>query len=64
MYDYLYDKYGLADYIVLKFDEEDLAEMVSDVNALIGIGYQSVGGISIRTGASRGAYLLQAMIKT
>jgi hypothetical protein len=61
--DYLAEKYGYEDYIVLEFDEMQRDELVSDVNALTKHGYRPIGGISVRTGASSGAYLLQAMYR-
>ena len=40
-----------------------MPDLVSEVNHLISNGYTPIGGISVRAGSLRGAYLMQAMVK-
>ena len=63
MDDYILEKYGAASYIVAEYDEKERSDLVSEVNHLISNGYTPIGGISVRAGSLRGAYLMQAMVK-
>ena len=63
MSDYILEKYGADSYVVVEYDEEEMPDLVSEVNHLISNGYTPIGGISVRAGSLRGAYLMQAMVK-
>lgn len=53
----------MSEYIIVQRFEEDMELLINRVNQLLAEGYVPVGGIAVRTGAAKGAYLLQAMIK-
>ena len=63
MDDYILEKYGANPYVVVKYDEEEMPDLASEVTYLMSNGYTPIGGISVRTGSQRGAYLMQAMMK-
>jgi hypothetical protein len=50
-------------YRVIVRHEEDILEFQEHVAEYVATGWKCVGGVSVRTGAVRGAYLIQAVSK-
>lgn len=61
MNDYLTEKYGDQEYILVRESECNAELFLGDINFLMDFHYEPVGGVAVRVGSSGGADLLQAM---
>lgn len=48
-------------YEVVVRDEEEFHELVETINEMVSLGYEPLGGVSIRVGSQRGARYVQSL---